>query len=377
MEFPRIDFNATRGLQPKPAPLPPAPAAEPAAPQGPAAKPTPAAHDLFGEHSPWDEAHVAKLDPHAQAVVAKLKETGDWHQGNPTLGEQVEGYLANGGSPKVAVAILDQIRHPRHIHQVGGKNTCAAAAAQELLATHAPSKYFQMASELSSTGHTRIDPGNHGFVVTDENRAFIAEQGYDPGAKISATMQAAMLEYANGFVKYGGDLYHMDKDVSDHDGDGKHQGVTIDQFNTLTGALVGAKVFSEQYESMQFDKGALHFGLGAVFDAAQRTAFVLGLGASVSDMMGKSPDGFLMTIHGEHRPHAVLVTGYNAETGEVRYHDPRNMDSSDEHCTLNELADRITQPKGHVGDGGTAGTTAGGVRGVRPAPPPPPAPTAT
>jgi len=186
---------------------------------------------------PWDTAGLAVLSEDAQGALNAMDAEG---RDTAALRQEVETFLAGGGERALAEEIIFQVAYLENISQTPGKNTCTAAAAQINLAEQKPAEYFRLASSLMSFGTAEVR--GQTLAVSPENAAWIQGQQdagtYDRCAAISASVQSALIDHANGGAKY--DLAR-DLTVGEN-GAADQTGLNQDQFNTMNQLLLGARL---------------------------------------------------------------------------------------------------------------------------------------
>ncbi len=167
---------------------------------------------------PWDAAPAASrneplfaraaelgMPPEGVDLMRRLEGTGklDWSSGgSETLGEQIVWRLENRFvDADVAQVLMGQILDPdTNIKQIG-PSTCAAATAQKAMALNDPGLYFVTAADMVRGGGGNLPDGSQA-VVSEANRTYIKGAGFGPEARVDATVQAALMDFANGVDGY-------------------------------------------------------------------------------------------------------------------------------------------------------------------------------
>lgn len=150
------------------------------------------------------EQTAGRLSEEGQAALASLEKSGKLtaqdSQGG-TVRDHMQRFLERGGDPAQAEAILRQIAQPdREIRQLG-KETCVAATNMRDLAQQNPGEYFRMATELVQFGRTRFPDGQK-LELGEANASHLEDRFHLPGDRVTAAMQTALMEFANGDHDY-------------------------------------------------------------------------------------------------------------------------------------------------------------------------------
>jgi hypothetical protein len=191
------------------------------------------------------EKHGDALGESGRAGVEKLAGDGalsaiDKEWGN--LRDNLAGYMQSEKDPKVATAVVEQLSNPDAIAQMT-ENGCAAATLQKALAESNPGQYFQIATDLATTGKATLPNGDK-LAVSKENQKAIDSQEMPIGDRINAAFQAAAMDFANGSHQYSAadDRSHEKTE----DTELTYAGLNISQATKLNEALLGTPTLDQE-----------------------------------------------------------------------------------------------------------------------------------
>ncbi len=146
------------------------------------------------------DANLTKFTPAGQAALKTLQAQGKLELVDPgwqNLRDNLDAFLKGGGATAVAETALAQLVNPEGTIAQAREHACVAAAFQLAIARDNPAQYFQMASDLATTGAAKL-PNGEVIQVSAKNLAWIDAQNLAPNERQNAIFQAALMDYASG-----------------------------------------------------------------------------------------------------------------------------------------------------------------------------------